>query len=67
MTGLIALVIVFLLGVVVGITANGIKINIIHKSVDKPVDNPHAKPVYNSSYGDPEVKQYLDQHYKVGE
>ena len=60
---MIATLIVFALGLIAGLLFKGITININHKdSVDKPVDT-----VYNSSYGDPEVKQYLDQHYKVGE
>jgi hypothetical protein len=42
----------------------GININITHK---QPVDNTPSDNEYNSSYGIPEVKQYLDNQYKVGD
>ena len=60
---MIATLLVFALGLIAGLLFKGINITINHKeSVDKPVDT-----VYNSSFGDPEVRQYLDQQYKVGD
>ena len=37
----------------------------MHEKVDKPSQNvdKEGQPVYNPSYGDPEVKAYLDKMY----
>lgn len=61
MTGL-EFPITFALGIIVGLMFRGVNINTTHKQEDKPVDSE-----YNQSYGDPNVKQYLDQHYNVGD
>jgi hypothetical protein len=54
----------FILGVLLGLLLKGVNINITHK---QDVDNAPSDNGYNSSYGIPEVKQYLDNQYKVGD
>jgi hypothetical protein len=56
--------IVFAIGLITGLCLKGININITHK---QDVDKTPSDTGYNSSYGIPEVKQYLDNQYKVGD
>jgi hypothetical protein len=54
----------FITGLATGLLTKGISINITHK---QDVDKTPSDTGYNSSYGIPEVKQYLDNQYKVGD
>lgn len=66
------ILIAFVLGIIVG-SLRGFSVNITHTHKhnftrkDKPVENSDKPVDYNSSYGDPRVKSYLDQQYGKGE
>lgn len=62
----------FVLGIIVG-SMRGFSVNITHThkhnftTKSKPVENSDKPVDYNSSYGDPNVRTYLDQQYGKGE
>lgn len=56
--------VIFAIGLVTGLCLKGITINITHKQDGNKTSSDTG---YNSSYGIPEVKQYLDKQYKVGD